>query len=164
MRTDGSTALEYLASLPDDRRAVVSQLRAALLDNLPEGFEEQMGYGMLAYVVPHTRYPAGYHCDPSKPLPFINLASQKNYVSLYHMGLYDGPLLDWFRAGWAAETRQKLDMGKCCVRLKRLTDVPYALVGELAKRVTVAKWIETYEASVRRPPTARRALGCSVGD
>lgn len=150
MRSAAATPLAYLASLPDDRRAVVTKLRNTVRKSLPKGFEEQMDYGMLAYVVPHARYPAGYHSDPKKPLPFINIASQKNYVSLYHMGLYDGPLLDWFRAAWAETTKQKLDMGKCCVRLKRLDDVPYDLIGQLAGRVTVAKWIETYEASVRR--------------
>jgi hypothetical protein len=148
MRSSVATPVEYLASLPEDRRVVVAKLRDSVLQNLPKGFEECMEYGMLADVVPNSRYPAGYHCDTSKPLPFMKIASQKNDVSVYHMGLYDGPLLEWFRTAWAKEDAQKLDVGKCCFRLKRLDGVPYGLIGQLAKRITVAAWIETYEASL----------------
>lgn len=140
----------YVASLPAERKAVVAKLRRAINDNLPKGFEETLGYGMLAWVVPHSIFPEGYHCDPTKPLPFINLASQKQYVSLYHMGLYGEPLLDWFKAQWPRHSKAKLDLGKCCVRLKKLDDVPYELIGELASKMTTAQWIAAYRAARAR--------------
>lgn len=149
-----STALTpeaYLDSLPDDRKEAVAKLRAVIKQNLPPGFEEVISYGMLGYVVPHSRYPAGYHCDPKLPLPFLNLASQKSHIAVYHMGLYAmGDLLDWFTARWAAESKRKLDMGKSCIRLKKPEDIPYALFGELASKVTPEQWIAAYEANYKR--------------
>jgi len=145
MRSLAQTPKAYVDALPDDRRPAIQKLRRVLRANLPKGFSEQMASGMLAYVVPHSLYPAGYHCSPNDPLPFINLASQKNYIALYHMGLYDGALLEWFRARWRDVSGDKLDMGKCCVRFKKPERIPFELVGELARRVTPADWIEIYE-------------------
>lgn len=118
-----------------------------LCGKLPEGFEETIDYGMLSYVVPHSLYPAGYHVDPKRPLPFIALASQKRYVSLNHMGLCDGPLLAWFRTAWPKHTKAKLDAGKCCLRLRNLVEIPNGLIGEPAGRMTPLQWIEVYEAA-----------------
>lgn len=150
MQSTATSPEAYLASLPDERRPIITAIRQVLLKNLPEGFQEGMGYGMLGYVVPHSLYPAGYHCDPKQPLPFISLASQKNYISLYHMALYEGKLLDWFRAEWAKVSKKKLDMGKCCIRFKKPEDVPLELLGELASKVTPQQWVEYYEQVMKR--------------
>lgn len=145
-----ATPEAYLAELDPERREIVSRLREVILERLPEGFEETMSYGMIGYVVPHALYPAGYHCNPDQPLPFMNLASQKHYVAVYHMGLYaDDALEDWFRAAWAERDLGKLDMGKSCLRLKPNRTIPYDLVGELAGRMTPEEWIERYEAGIR---------------
>jgi hypothetical protein len=139
------TPAQYIAALPPDRKVVIKRLRETIRSNLPRGFEEAIDYGMIGWVVPHCLYPAGYHCDPKRGLPFIALASQKQYVSLYHMGLYDGPLLAWFRAEWPKHTKLKLDLGKCCLRLRNLDEIPYDLIGELAGRMTPRHWIGVYE-------------------
>jgi hypothetical protein len=151
------TPAEYVKSLAPERQKVVKKLRQVLKKNLPKGFRETMGYGMLAYVVPHSLYPDGYHSASDKPLPFINIASQKQYVSLYHMGLYDEKLLGWLRREWPLHTEMKLDVGKCCVRMKRLEQIPYALIGELAGKMTPKQWIEKYETS-RESSGSRKAL------
>lgn len=152
MESKASTVDEYLASLPDDRRAAVEAIRSAILSGLPEGFTETMGYGMIGYVVPHTLYPAGYHCDPKLPLPFINIASQKNFIALYHMGVYaNQELLDWFTTSYPKYCKTKLDMGKSCIRFKKMNDIPYELIGELAAKMTVQQWIDTYESAFRHP-------------
>ncbi len=140
----------YVESLPDERRPIITAMREVIKKNLPEGFEERMSYGMLGYVVPHSIYPAGYHCDPKLPLPLINLASQKNYISLYHMGLYDGLLLEWFQEQWPLHSKKKLDMGKCCIRFKKPEDVPLELVGELATKLTPQQWVAFYEQAFKR--------------
>ncbi|MNX84873.1 hypothetical protein D3C86_1166900 [compost metagenome] len=151
MQSNALTPDAYIASLPDDRKAAMEQLRTVLKENLPAGFEEVMGYGMLGYVVPHSRYPAGYHCDPKQPLPFINVASQKNHIAIYHMGLYmTGELLDWFVAQWETVSRKKLDMGKSCIRFKKPEDIPYGLIGELATKLTPEQWIARYEKALKR--------------
>ena len=150
MTSTATTPEAYLETLPDERRPIISAMRSTILKNLPAGFEEQMNYGMLGYVVPHSMYPSGYHCNPKQPLPFLNLASQKNHISLYHMGLYEGELLDWFRSEWPKYSQKKLDMGKCCVRFKKPADVPLDLIGELVSRVTPQQWVEYYEATVKR--------------
>jgi hypothetical protein len=151
MQSDAATPQAYLAALPDDRQAAVGQLREAILAHLPAGFEERMNYGMLGYVVPHTRYPAGYHCDPKLPLPFMGLASQKNFVAFYHMGLYADPaLLAWFVAEWPHHTPAKLDMGKSCIRFKKLGQLPLALIGQLVAKVSTQQWIECYERELKR--------------
>ncbi|MBI1223789.1 MAG: DUF1801 domain-containing protein [Bacteroidetes bacterium] len=145
MQSTASTPAEYLASLSDERRPILTAIREVILKNLPDGFKEGMGYGMLGYVVPHSLYSEGYHCDPKLPLPFISLASQKNYISLYHMGMYEGPLLNWFKEEWPKHSKKKLDMGKCCIRFKKPEDVPLELIGELVSKMTPHQWIEIYE-------------------
>jgi hypothetical protein len=148
-----STALspeEYMAALPDDRKEIIQAIREVILKNLPSGFSEQMSYGMLGYVVPHGLYPAGYHCDPKLPLPFLSLASQKNFIALYHMGLYaDERLLHWFTSRWPDFSKKKLDMGKSCIRFKKPEDVPLALIGELVSKMTPQDWIGVYESNVK---------------
>ena len=142
---------DYLAELPDDRREVMERLRGVILDNLPEGFEEVMSYGMLGYVVPHAIYPDGYHCDPKLPLPFMNLAAQKNFYAVYHMGIYaDDDLMGWFQERYTAQVPTKLDMGKSCLRLKNPKHIPYDLIGELAAKMTPQDWIARYESSIKR--------------
>ena len=118
-----------------------------LRKNLPRGFEVKIDYGMIGYVVPLSLYPAGYHRDPKRGVPFISLASQKQHVSFYHMGLYDGLLLAWFKAVWPKHTAAKLDLGKCCLRFRNVDEIPYGLIGELAGRMTPQQWIEVYEAA-----------------
>lgn len=149
MQSKASTVSEYIDSLPADRKKAIVAIRKAIIKNLPKGFEEVMSYGMIGYVVPHKLYPAGYHCDPTLPLPFLALASQKNYISFYHMALYEGKLLDWFRAEWKEVSTKKLDMGKCCVRFKKPDEIPVDLLGELASKVTPKQWIEYYESQVK---------------
>lgn len=142
---------EYVESLPDERKEVFLKIRKVILENLPEGYSEEMSYGMPGYVVPHSIYPAGYHCKPEEPLPFISLASQKNFIGLYHMGIYaDEHLLNWFREEYGKTCKYKLDMGKSCIRLKRMDDIPYNLIGELASKITVNQWIEIYETSMKK--------------
>jgi uncharacterized protein YdhG (YjbR/CyaY superfamily) len=141
----------YISQLPEERKAVILEIRKNILENLPEGFEEQISYGMLGYVVPHSLYPAGYHVDPKLPLPFINLASQKNFVALYHSGLYADPnLLDWFIAEYPKHSKRKLDMGKSCIRFKNMDDIPYTLIAELATKMTVDQWVALYEKNTRK--------------
>ena len=155
MRSEAATTAEYLTGLPDDRRASVTKLHKIIKKNLPKGFQEVMD-GMIGWVVPHTLFPAGYHCDPSQPLPFIGLASQKNYIALYHMQLYSDPsLLEWFKIGWAKWSTKKPDMGKCCIRFKKPEDIPYDLIGELVSKITPQQWIDHYE-SVFRTSRGRR--------
>ncbi len=146
MQSKATTVEEYLSELSEDRKAPMLKLREAIKNNLPEGFEEVISYGMLGYVVPHSIYPAGYHCTPKLPLPFINLASQKNTISLYHMGIYgDKNLLDWFVAEYSKHAKSKIDMGKGCFRFKKMDDIPYDLIGELATKISVKDWITFYE-------------------
>lgn len=151
MQSTAKTPQDYIDSLPDDRKNAISALRKTILDNLPEGFKEGMGYGMLCYSVPHSIYPPGYHCDPKLPLPFLSIASQKNFIALYHMGMYsDKNLLDWFTAEYPKHAKHKLDMGKSCVRFKKLDDIPLELIAELTKKITVNDWIATYEKMLKR--------------
>lgn len=146
MQSKAATVDDYLAELPDDRKEAISKLRKIIKKNLPKGFKEQMGYGMIGYVVPHSKYPAGYHCKPEDPLPFLNVASQKNFIAVYHMGLYGSPdLMKWFTAAHAKASAKKLDMGKSCIRYKKPEDIPYELIGELASKITVDEWIQFYE-------------------
>ena len=146
MQSNETTVEAYLASLPDDRKAAMEQLRAVITQHLPAGFQEEMSYGMIGYVVPHSLYPKGYHCNPKLPLPMINLASQKNFIALYHMGMYADPsILDWFTAEYAKTAKGKLDMGKSCVRFKKMADIPFELIGQLATKISVEQWISCYE-------------------
>jgi uncharacterized protein YdhG (YjbR/CyaY superfamily) len=142
---------EYIDSLPDERRVAVARLRKTILENLPAGFSEGMSYGMPGYAVPHSKYPAGYHCDPKIPLPFIGFASQKNFVAIYHMGIYADPkLLKWFRDEFPKHSKSKLDMGKSCIRFKKPEEIPFELIGKLVKKVTPEQWISTYEKMLKR--------------
>lgn len=142
---------DYVKEVPKERQEAFNQLRQTILKNLPKGFTEGMGYGMLGYVVPHNLYPAGYHCDPKQPLPFAGLASQKNSINFYHMGLYANPtLLKWFQTEYPKHCKTKLDMGKSCVRFKKPEDIPYKLIGELMKKITVKDWIAGYEKNLKR--------------
>ena len=150
MQSKATTPEAYIGELPEERKEVIGKLRKTILDNLPDGFEETMGYGMMAYVVPHSRYPDGYHCDPKLPLPFINLASQKNHIGFYHMGIYsDSKLMTWFTTEFPKHVPGKLDMGKSCIRFKYLDDIPYELIGELASKITVDEWINYYESAIK---------------
>jgi hypothetical protein len=150
MQSKAKTVDEYVNLLPEDRKKVITAIRKVILKNLPKGFEEVMSYGMIGYVVPHKLYPSGYHCSPDLPLPFISLASQKNYISFYHMALYEGSLLNWFTDAWNEVSTKKLDMGKCCVRFKKPEDVPLNLIGELVSKLTPGQWIEKYEKNIKR--------------
>ncbi len=142
---------DYIAELPLKRQDAMQKLRVTLTNNLPMGFEEIMQYGMISYVVPHTIYPKGYHCKPKDALPFLSIASQKNNISIYHMGIYAIPeLLDWFVAEYPKHIKTKLDMGKSCMRFKKMETIPYALIGELASKMTPADWIKTYETKYRK--------------
>jgi Domain of unknown function (DU1801) len=145
MQSKAKTVNEYIESLPDDRKQIISDMRNVILKNLPKGFEETMQYGMISYVVPHKIYPAGYHTNPKDALPFISLASQKNHIALYHMAVYQGALHDWFLGAWKKVTDKKLDMGKACIRFKKPDDVPLKLIGELSGKVTPKQWIDMYE-------------------
>jgi hypothetical protein len=146
MRSEATTPEEYLNILPADRKQAIGELRKILLENLPDGFSEIMNYGMIGYVVPHTLYPKGYHCSPEQPLPFINIASQKNFIALYHLGLYaDQSLLEWFVQEYPKYSKAKLDMGKSCIRFKKVAQIPFNLIGELAAKITPAEWINIYE-------------------
>ena len=141
----------YIDQLPADRKEAITVLRRTILENLPSGFTETMSYGMIGYVVPHSIYPGGYHADPSKPLPFINIASQKNFVAIYHMGLYtDKELLKWFTEEYGKYTNTKLDMGKSCIRFKKAEQIPYKLIGELVAKITPREWIKIYETELKR--------------
>lgn len=147
----GKTVKEILTNLPMERVEPFNKLHDVIVKNLPKGFEAAISYGVLSYVVPHTLYPAGYHCKPSEPLPFAGLASQKNSINFYHMGLYsDTKLLEWFVTEYPKHTKQKLDMGKSCIRFKKLDDIPYKLIGELMKKMSVKEWVAVYETNLKK--------------
>ncbi len=151
MHYDVNSVEDYLEALPEDRKPVVAKLREVILNNLPEGLEEQFSYGMIGYVVPLSRYPEGYHTKKGEPLPFFSLASQKNYIALYHMGLYGDPKLEaWFVKEYAEQVPTKLDMGKSCIRLKNPDHIPYDLIAELVQQMTVDEYIDIYEKSINR--------------
>ena len=150
MPTKPTTITEYMKALPAERQAALKKLRKTLRDHLPAGFKETLGYGMPAYVVPHKLYPDGYHCDPKLPLPFLNFASQKNFVALYHMGIYADPkLLAWFQEEWPKHCSTKLDMGKSCIRFKKVDAIPFELIGALCEKMTVEDWVKLYEKNVK---------------
>ncbi|MBC7384231.1 MAG: DUF1801 domain-containing protein [Bacteroidia bacterium] len=151
MQSKAETAKEYLQSLPDDRKAAMMELRKVISSNLPTGFSENMSYGMIGYCVPHSLYPDGYHCDPKQALPFINIGSQKNFIAIYHMGLYANPdLLDWFKQEYPKHMNNKPDMGKSCLRFKKPDQIPYKLIGELVSKVTPQEWISIYEKKFKK--------------
>jgi uncharacterized protein YdhG (YjbR/CyaY superfamily) len=151
MKIEAKSPEEYLNQLPPERKEALEKLRGVILENLPQGFEETMNYGMIGYVVPQSVYPDGYHCDPKLPLPFINIASQKNFVALYHMGIYSNKdLLDWFTQQYPNHCPTKLDMGKSCIRFKKVELIPYDLIGELVQKMTSEDWIDIYEKNIKK--------------
>lgn len=150
MQSKATTVEQYLAELPADRQKAMTELRKAIKKNIPKGFKETMSYGMMGYVVPHTKYPAGYHCNPKDPLPFMGFASQKNFIAVYHMGVYANPkLYKWFTDEYEKAGIGKLDMGKSCIRFKNPEKIPFKLIGELASKITPDEWIECYESVIK---------------
>lgn len=148
MQSNAQTVDEYISQVPDLQREAITKLREVILSNLPEGFSEEMNYGMMGYVVPHGLYPKGYHCDPKLPLPFLAVAAQKNFIAVYHMGIYaDARLLDWFTSEYPKHSKFKLDMGKSCIRFKNPAQIPFSFIGELAGKMQVADWINCYESN-----------------
>lgn len=151
MKADGKTIDEILTNLPEDRMEPFNKLHTVIMQNLPAGFEAAISYGGLGYVVPHSIYPAGYHCKPVEPLPFAGIASQKNSINFYHMGIYSDPaLLQWFVREYPKHSSLKLDMGKSCIRFKKFDAIPYALIGELMQKISVGQWIHIYETSIKK--------------
>lgn len=151
MQSKAATVDDYIEELPEDRKAAMKKLRAVIKKNIPKGFKEGMGYGMAGYVVPHSKYPAGYHCDPAQPLPFMGFASQKNFIAVYSMSVYADPALyKWFTEAHAKASAKKLDMGKSCIRYKKPDDIPFELIGELASKMTPDEWIALYEKNYKR--------------
>lgn len=147
MQSSETTTDAYLLSLPDDRKQAVTALYNVVTQNIPAGFKPVMQYGMITFVVPHSIYPKGYHCKPTDALPFLSIASQKNFIALYHMGIYaDSKLLEWFTTNYAKYSNIKLDMGKSCMRFKKIEQIPFEIIGELVKKITPQQWIEKYEA------------------
>jgi uncharacterized protein YdhG (YjbR/CyaY superfamily) len=151
MKYEASSPDDYIAQLPAERQVVIKKLRALIKQNIPKGFQETMNYNMIGYVVPHSKYPDGYHCDPKLPVPFMNIASQKNFVALYHMGIYaKKEVFDWFNSEYPKYSKRKLDMGKSCIRFKKMHDIPYDLIAELCAKFTVEQWIDLYESNVKK--------------
>ena len=151
MKLDVDTVQEYLKAVPADRKEAFEKLRNVILKNLPKGLEETMSYGMIGYVVPHAIYPSGSHCNPNLPLPFINIASQKNHIALYHSGIYaDKNIYNWFVKEYPKHTNIKLDMGKSCVRFKKFEQIPFELISELMKMMNVEEWIALYEKNFKK--------------
>ena len=151
MQSKALTIVEYLNELSQERREVMEKLRETILQNIPNGFVEEMNYGMIGYVVPHKIYPDGYHCNPKLPLPFINIASQKNFIALYHMGIYAKPeLQEWFVTEFPKHSNTKLDMGKSCIRFKKLDQIPFELIAELIAKMSVQNWIDCYESQFKK--------------
>jgi len=143
MQIKANTPEDYIAQIPEDRMPYFKKLRATILNNIPKGFEEQMSYGMIGYVVPKSIYPNGYHCNADLPLPFVNIASQKNFIALYHMGIYASPeILDWFVAAYPKHCKHKLDMGKSCIRFKKAAEIPFELIGAFMRKITVEDWVK----------------------
>ena len=151
MQYDANSPDEYIALIPDERRAIMKELRKTIKESLPRGFEEGMNYKMIGYYVPHSIYPDGYHCDTSQPLPFMNIASQKNSINLYHSGIYaDENLHNWFVSEYPKHSKRKLDMGKSCIRFKKIDEIPLALIAELCTNMSVKEWVVLYESNVKR--------------
>ena len=151
MQSKAITPDQYMEELPEDRKQAMKELRKEIKKNIPKGFKESMGYGMMAWAVPHSIYPAGYHCTPEDPLPFLGVASQKNFIAVYHMGVYASPeLLKWFTSEYPKYSKTKLDMGKSCIRFKKMDQIPFKLIGELASKMTVQEWIDLYEEKLKK--------------
>ncbi len=151
MKIEANSVEEYLKAIPEERKVAFKKLRKTILENLPEGFVEELNFGMIGYVVPLSIYPSGYHTSAGGPLPFCNLGSQKHFIGFYHMGLYSDPALQaWFMERYEQDAKSKLDMGKSCVRLKKMDDIPYDLIGELISKITPEDWIATYESNRKK--------------
>ena len=151
MQYEANSPEDYIKQVPEDRQAALKKLRKTIKDNLPKGFEEGMIYKMIGYYVPHSVYPDGYHCDPKTPLPFMSFASQKNSVNLYHSGIYaKKELHDWFVNEYPKHCNRKLDMGKSCIRFKRMDEIPYELIGELTRKMICDEWIDIYETALKK--------------
>ena len=151
MNIEANNPEEYISKVPAKRTEAMKKLRQVVNENLPEGFQEMMNCGMIGYVVPHSLYPSGYHCDTSQPLPFINIASQKNFIAFYHMGIYaNEDVLNWFTAEYPNHVSTKLDMGKSCIRFKNPEKIPFELLGELVSKISAEEWINTYEQHIKR--------------
>ncbi|MSR19323.1 MAG: DUF1801 domain-containing protein [Phycisphaerales bacterium] len=157
VRGSYTTVKQYLDMLPPDRRATITAVRTVILKNLPKGYQEGIQYGMIGYCIPHSIYPAGYHCDPRQPLPFVGLGSQKNYTALHMMCAYLNPEYHrWFQAAWK-RSGKKLDMGKACLRFRKLEDIALDVIGEAIARVPVRDYIAHYEAAIKRAKPSRPA-------
>lgn len=151
MTFDAKTPEDYIKQVPEDRQDALKKLRKTINDNLPKGFKECINYNMIGYVVPHEIYPDGYHCDPKLPLPFMSFASQKNSINFYHSGIYAKPELhDWFVNEYPKHSKRKLDMGKSCVRFKKIDEIPFDLIAELVQKMTVEEWISIYESVLKK--------------
>lgn len=151
MRIRANNVEEYYSNIPEERETAMNKLRQTISDSLPEGFEESLSYGMPGWEVPHSIYPDGYHCKTEEPLPFMGLASQKNSINFYHMGMYANPsLLEWFVNEYPKHCIRKLDMGKSCVRFKKIEEIPYDLIAELCHKMTPKEWIEIYERKIKK--------------
>ena len=151
MQIKADTPEQYIDQLAEDRMQAMNNLRKVILENLPKGFVEIISYGAIGYVVPHSIYPNGYHCDPKQPLPFIGIASQKNHIGVYHMGIYaDQQLMNWFLTEYPKHCKTKLDMGKSCIRFKKPDQIPYKLIGELVGKMSSDEWISIYETNLKR--------------
>ena len=148
MQVDTKAINGILDSLDEDKAKVVNKLFNTIKKSLPKGFEAALSYGMISFVVPFDLYPKGYHCKPSLQLPFISLAAQKNFIAIYHMGIYANPdLMDWFVKSYAELNIGKLDMGKSCIRFKKLDNIPYDLIGDLCSKMSPQDWITCYEST-----------------
>lgn len=151
MQIQADTPEEYVEKLPEERKEVIQKIRTTVNKVLPKGFKETVGYGMIGWVVPHSIYPSGYHCDPKQPLPFMGVASQKNHIGFYHMGIYaDEQLLNWFTENYPKHCKTKLDMGKSCIRFKKPENIPFELISQLVTKMTVEDWIKLYESKLKR--------------
>ena len=151
MQYQATSAEDYISQVPEERQDALNQLRKVIKANLPTGFEEGIQYGMIGYFVPHYIYPDGYHCDPKTPLPFMSFASQKNSVNLYHSGIYaKKELHDWFVGEYPKHSKRQLDMGKSCIRFKKMDDLPFDLIGELVQNISCEEWISIYESAIKK--------------
>lgn len=151
MTYEATTPEDYISQTPEERHEALKKLRQVIKNNLPKDFEEGMIYKMIGYYVPHSVYPNGYHCDPKTPLPFMSFASQKNSINLYHSGIYaKKELHDWFVNEYPKHSSRKLDMGKSCIRFKKIDDIPFELIGELTRKMTCDEWISIYESALKK--------------
>lgn len=151
MEYKAKTVEEYISLLPEDRKEAIEKLRCTVRDNLPSALEERILYNMISYVIPHSIYPQGYHVNPDDPLSFISIASQKNHIALYHMGIMVYPdVLDWFVKEYAKYVKTKLDMGKSCIRFKNVKNIPYELIAQLCRKIDYQDYIQKYEAVINR--------------